>query len=346
MAFPLTAQAIDVDFSNSTGLGTSQSEVVIQNIDVLIPIVNPFDPNSSSVQRATYNVRWLWDNDAFVLRPNGIVETTSGSANGSCANTAITVLDAIHSNTPISGATVEINGQYGTTDSSGVANFTGLPGAETLVRVNASGFISTDQAVSLSCASPNTNLQTFALSPTLTSGQFRVILTWAEEPRDLDSHMTGPQSSASDRFHVYYGSRSADMCSLDVDDTSGFGPETVTCPATADTTSSLRDGTYRYSVHQYSGSGDFSTSSARVEVILANGESYNFTPPATAYTGSKDVWTVFELTVQNGSVTVAPVNSVSNVSSASSIARPTDSSDTTPQFGREEDPALFQGLSK
>ena len=33
---------------------------------------------------------------------------------------------------------------------------------------------------------------------------FRVVLTWDEQPRDLDSHLTGPQTDGNGRFHIYY----------------------------------------------------------------------------------------------------------------------------------------------
>src|SRR5205085_2066949 len=128
---------------------------------------------------------------------------------------------------------------------------------------------------------------------------------------------------STSRFHVYYASRNGgtgSSCALDVDDTTSFGPETVTCPATSSSTTGatqLVSGIYRYSVHHYSGSSNICLSGASVRLEFANGTVYNYTPPSSGCTGTNDVWTVFEATVNSsGAVSVAPVNSITrNVSS-------------------------------
>ena len=152
--------------------------------------------------------------------------------------------------------------------------------------------------------------------------------------------MTGPDSTTG-RWHVYYSDEnSGDMCGLDVDDTSSFGPETVTCPRAGVT--ALRPGIYRYSVHHYSGSGTIGNASANVRLELAGGQFYNYTPPAVQYVGEDDVWTVFELTVNaNGTVSVANVNTIQNALGASSVR-----SVTAPIMGRRENLQIFQNLTK
>ncbi len=76
------------------------------------------------------------------------------------------------------------------------------------------------------------------------------MLTWGSEPEDLDAHLTGPNASDDGRFHVYWpnGSRGstdvAPFSKLDLDDTSGAGPETITI-------GQLNSGVYRYSVHDF-----------------------------------------------------------------------------------------------
>ena len=56
------------------------------------------------------------------------------------------------------------------------------------------------------------------------TGEDRVILTWAEKPPDLDMHLF-----ICDRgCEVYYGKRNCENVNLDVDDTNGNGPETIT----------------------------------------------------------------------------------------------------------------------
>ena len=55
------------------------------------------------------------------------------------------------------------------------------------------------------------------------TGEDRVILTWAEQPRDLDMHLF-----ICNRCEVYYSARNCENVNLDIDVTSGNGPETMT----------------------------------------------------------------------------------------------------------------------
>ena len=146
------------------------------------------------------------------------------------------------------------------------------------------------------------------------SGSAKITLTWGSEPYDLDSHLTGPDPSGTvpgstdpTRFHVFYSDQGAlaapPYASLDVDDTTSFGPEVTTI-------TQFFPGVYRYSVHHYSGTGTIFSSPARVELAL-NGVTQVFTPPdpgATAI-GDDTVWQVFEITVNSsGAATVSPLN--------------------------------------
>jgi len=335
-----------IDFSNSRGSGITQDKVLIENIRVLVAVPNPFNPGSSTTVESTYNVNFKFDPSTLHLVPESISQT-GGTGATNCASAQIQVYNAVQgASAPLSGATVTIGTQTATTNSAGVATLSNLPSGVASVGVSASGYTAASQIATLSCTTGNT--VTVALSPSsgsgsLTSGQFRVILTWGQNPADLDSHMTGPAADSS-RWHVYFSTKTAgDMCGLDVDDTSSYGPETVTCPRTNTTGTTLRAGVYRYSVHHYSGSTNIGASGASVRLEFANGTVYTYTPPTTGtYTTSKDVWTVFELTVNtDGTIAVAPVNTITNVPSASSVR-----SEAAGQYGNAEDSSLFNGLSK
>lgn len=337
---------LNIDFSNARGIGTAPGKMLIENIKVLTPVTNPFTGTSTTVETG-YNVIFDFDPASLHLIPSGITQS-SGSGASTCATAAVQVYNSVlgASGGGLSGATVTIGTRSATTNSSGVATVTGLPEGLNSISVTGNGYVSATQSATLSCASTNT--VAVAVSPAagttggLTSGQFRVILTWGQNPSDLDSHMTGGTSADSTtRWHLYYSNKTAGgVCKLDVDDTSSYGPETVTCPATG-TTTSLPDGVYRYSVHHYSGSGNIGTSGATVRLEFGNGTVYNYAPPASGWAGSRDVWTVFELTVSGGSVSVAPVNTVSTgVSSGSVRAR------KAPLFGEPEDTRLFLNLAK
>ncbi|MDB5873281.1 MAG: hypothetical protein JWQ07_2723, partial [Ramlibacter sp.] len=221
---------------------------------------------------------------------------------------------------------------------------TGLPAGSTGFSVFATGYVPTSQVATLNCLTVNT--VAMATSPSsgqtggLTTGQFRVILTWGVDPSDLDSHMTGPNADGT-RWHVYYSDKnSGSICGLDVDDTTSYGPETITCPATG-TGTSLRNGVYRYSVHHYSGNADIGSSGGAVRLEFANGTVYNYTPPASGWVGYDDVWTVFELTVNNGSISVAPVNTIDHGVSAYAVRSPLRA-----PYGSAENRSLFLNRSK
>lgn len=103
-------------------------------------------------------------------------------------------------------------------------------------------------------------------------GDLRIVLTWGETPADLDSHLCGPMSSGSGRFHVYYrdmvySNDNNRHCFLDVDDTTSYGPETTTV---YDINTS---GKYSFYVHDYTNLGSnssmaLSNSGATVKVYV------------------------------------------------------------------------------
>ena len=111
--------------------------------------------------------------------------------------------------------------------------------------------------------------QNGAVSDGLTAGQIRVVLTWGEYPRDLDSHFFCHLNS-NDNYHIYYGSKTFTLdgeriADLDLDDTTSYGPETTTLY-------DPRDGVYTFGVRNYSHNynTDLSESGAIVQVYLSN----------------------------------------------------------------------------
>lgn len=153
-----------------------------------------------------------------------------------------------------------------------------------------------------------TTTGTVVATPPPTVGSFRVVLTWGEDPRDLDSHLTGPIAGGSDRFHVYYADQSYEDHNLDVDDVTSFGPETITIvPAGV-------NGMYRYSVHNYTdrtspstAGGRIADSGATVRLYDADGLIRTYTPPpATGANGgtNANTWRVFDLTINGSNVSI------------------------------------------
>lgn len=167
---------------------------------------------------------------------------------------------------------------------------------------------------------------------------FRVVLSWGENPYDLDSHFTGPKESSTDRFHIFFvnkdyseGERSA---SLDVDDVDSYGPETVT------TTNFKADGTYVYAVHNFSdryatdGNTNLSNSNATVRVYSGNGLVAEFNVPLDK---EGNVWRVFEIRAG----VIVPINRIEYSSSWGSETdfAPEQQSVSGPQGLRANKPA-------
>lgn len=128
---------------------------------------------------------------------------------------------------------------------------------------------------------------TYALSPVIRSlDGLRVVLNWAAKPADLDSHLVYEDQ------HVYFNRKAGMGANLDVDDTNGFGPETITVTR-------KRAGTrYVYAVHDYS-DGDrtgttalASQSQAKVFVYVGGSLVRTFRPPAGQ---QGNVWVVFAI---------------------------------------------------
>ena len=242
------------------------------------------------------------------------------------------------SGTPVAGARVEAQGRDYTgtsetyTGSDGTftikvkANVALTPGiiitASTSDALSNSEVVSTGAAGSV-CTALTADLKLGAVIGGVGSGSAKIKLTWGTEPYDLDSHLTGPDATvAGTRFHVYYSDQGSITASpyaeLDVDDTSGLGPEIVTI-------SRFTAGTYRYSIHHYGGSNTIYGSPARVELSL-NGATTIFTPPSTgssSLSGYGDVWQVFELVVAaNGTVTVNTLGTYVTGVGSSSVTKP------------------------
>ena len=143
------------------------------------------------------------------------------------------------------------------------------------------------------------------LSPTSTSEvastEFRIVLTWGETPRDLDSHLVGLDDTNS-VFHIaYYNKVERDtegnvIASLDVDDVTSYGPETVTI------VNARTDATYYYSVKDFTDRYDatstkMSESGANVKVYQGSVLVREYNVPLNQ---AGTIWNVFK--IENGSI--------------------------------------------
>jgi len=112
----------------------------------------------------------------------------------------------------------------------------------------------------------------------------KVVLSWGALPRDLDSHMIKTTDAVED-YHVYYSNKSPSVdARLDVDDTSSFGPETISIENLSEASK------YTYYVHNYSGEAELKNSEAKVSIYL-NGEVKELSIP----NATGNYWKVFDI---------------------------------------------------
>ena len=206
-----------------------------------------------------------------------------------------------------------------TTDGSGAYSINSVARGWYTLQTSKSGYSDSTFHV-VSCG--NVSSQDSSISTTLASGAMRIVLSWptGSTAADLDSHLQIPDNS-SGSFHIYYDTNVAgvnhkkylygasDNVTLDRDETSAAGTETVSITA-------VRSGNYSYSVHDYTNKANASisklaNSGASVKVYY-NSTTTTYNVPNNAGT----LWTVFTFTSSGGLV---EVGTMSDQSSASSV---------------------------
>ena len=238
-----------------------------------------------------------------------------------------TVVDATTSNA-LTDATVKLhkgdqdgplagnNGTY-SCDSNGRFDLPELPLGTYTMEISAEGYVTKFVTWTIvdSGITDGTKLNrgTFALTPLMDDGEYQIVLRWGETPSDLDSHLVANQSDGSS-YHVYYSNKnpSPAYANLDVDDTSSYGPETVTITSF----SSLYN--IKYAVHDYTNRGSSSStalanSGATVDVYKGSQLLRSFSVP-TNKEGTE--WDVFAFDA-NGNIVVT--NSMTYCSDPASV---------------------------
>ena len=219
----------------------------------------------------------------------------------------------------ISGATVRIRESWNNksgdylpgiavqTDSSGQYTLTGVPVGYYTVEATKDGFMPNYANILVQSTDPKTD-HNFTLSPILPDDYIQVVLRWGASPRDLDSHLIGRKEDGGS-FDVYYAKKSysvggEEYANLDVDDTTSYGPETITIKKSL-------SGKCVYAVHDYSNKSSSSSdklgySEAFVTVYKGGQEYATFNVPVGEI---GTYWVVFELSPDG---TITPINAITN----------------------------------
>ena len=199
----------------------------------------------------------------------------------------IQILSATVKDQKIDNASVILqkNGEQSVTASTDAQGQVSLKSAITddataLLIVKKQGY--SDLVVKCPCAG-----MTYAISPVMKNlDGLRIVLNWGANPLDLDSHIVYPNN------HIYFENMKGTDALLDVDDTTSFGPETITIERKHD------NERYVYAVHNYSeGSNQNSTSlsASQAKVFVYVGQ----TLIKTYYVPQNKVgnlWAVFAVT--------------------------------------------------
>ena len=260
----------------------------------------------------------------------------------SAGTVAGTITDAVSGN-GVSDVSLSVRSGLNVTSGSttGTTTTTASNGTYSLSSMSAGGYtiqLSKDDYITAyfnvnvcgNLTNQNTNI-----SEELSSGTMRIVLHWGANSglTIVDSHLTGPDNS-SGRFHIYWPTSNQkffyytndytcsscssiqknDNVTIDKDDTSAPGTETITIPG-----ESWRSGTYRYSAHDYTtgrssgyaSSTKFAESGTTVKVYY-NGIETTYNVPNSA----GNLWTVF--TIDGSTKVINTVGTMSAVVGSSS----------------------------
>jgi hypothetical protein len=168
------------------------------------------------------------------------------------------------------------------TNSSGVFSMADLPYGSYQVIALKAGYIQGTRTAQLQ--QPTLDLHFVLSTLDLDTNQYRAVLTWGAEPRDLDLHLWTLGTE------VYYSNKGSldtiPYAFLDVDNVSGYGPETITIGRLLDTC--------KFAVKNYSGPPpEITVSSAHVDFYKGASLIRSFDVPTT---GVGAWWYVFDLT--------------------------------------------------
>ena len=187
-----------------------------------------------------------------------------------------------------------------------------LPAGTYTLEMTADGYAPASFTFSAENKTYYDSLGALAMSPVMDEGEYRIVLRWGEEPSDLDSHLVATTRDG-DPYHVYYMEMQPNpgYAYLDVDDTSSYGPETVTIGKLSD----LRN--VRYAVHDYTNrdsyeSTEMARSGAYVTVYRGSEVVAEFHVP---YSGGTE-WDVFAFDA-NGNI--VPMNRMTYCENPSAV---------------------------
>ena len=219
---------------------------------------------------------------------------------------------------PIQGANITIEGGWGfaahNTAKKAATNINGefsidLVSGYYKLTAQKNGFVPVSETIHVSRLYNSD--YSLSMMPATLEGNYRIVLSWGKKPLDLDAHLSGTTLNRGANFHVYYQNKNAydnnqQICDLDIDDTSSYGPETITLK-----TQHLEP--YYYYVYNYSNDESIANSQATVKLYKGNRLIDTFHVPVNQ--GDGRYWNLFAV-VNGGIVTSNTVSSQRDINYA------------------------------
>ncbi len=207
----------------------------------------------------------------------------------------------VDTSSPIAGVRVLVveSGESTTTDADGAFSIKAPEGVATL-RFTKTGYMFGDIIVTVVKDLEIEVTEAIVGYAPLATDEIRIVLSWGENPRDLDSHLYVPVANDE----VYFNNETAadDSANLDWDDTDGYGPETITI-------TTRNAGVYHYFVYLYAGDGTIADSGAVVKVYTTSGLFRTYYASEANGNTADRYWQVFDM---NGS-TFTEINEFATV---------------------------------
>lgn len=249
-----------------------------------------------------YTMKVETDKDGKISSENAWNELTLGNANQEEKGSTVTgvVTNAVTGD-GVANATVTFTPQDGngtekttTTNSAGAFEIELDPGKYE-ISIQAEEFEEEEFELEVE-EGRNYSGEQLTISPKLEEGTARIVLEWGAEPVDLDSYLIGT-SGSGEKVNIRFSNKIAKsgdtvFAELDLDDTSGYGPETTTIYDLS--------GSYKFRVLDYRRTGTMAAKGATVKVYLP-GEPVT-TISLDSSSGVEDAWDVCE--INQGKLTI------------------------------------------
>ncbi|MCH5197897.1 MAG: carboxypeptidase regulatory-like domain-containing protein [Oscillospiraceae bacterium] len=295
-----------------SGMGTSINMSALQNFEISTPEITENSAVNKVVVRFMYNYAVFeiecsadgsFNSNAWNrIYPGEIVNEDGDDEQKSLhiltgvvrdATTARGIFNVTLSVASKGNPSVEITSTI--SDYTGGYKIEDIEAGDYIITASAEGYIS-DQFFATVFENGNVTEGDITLSPVLSAGAIRIVLTWNATPQDLDSYLIGSSSDGTSVYTYFQNQRQNDrsgntIAELDVDDMDGYGPETTTLYDTA--------GNYTFSVQDYGRTQTMGINGATVRIYI-DGQSSPIVvecPPNVL-----NVWNV--CTINNGVVNV------------------------------------------